>query len=252
MKHDAQGYFDRARGWALDSEAESRRSRRTAWTVAGGACAVAMLEAVALAMLVPLKSVSPMTLLVDRTTGYVQAVDPTSAAPLRADEALVQSLLAQYVAAREGYDRATLAADYRKTALWSAEGARNSYLSAMTARDGGVAARFSPGDSVAVTVKSVSQVARDTALVRFDTVLSGSDGRSQPAGSWIAVIRYRFSDGAMSYEDRLLNPLGLQVFGYRRDAERPEFPPPAGRLAGAAPVPAAGVRPTSAGSGAQP
>jgi type IV secretion system protein VirB8 len=33
------------------------------------------------------------------------------------------------------------------------------------------------------------------------------------------VIRYQFSTGALSMEDRYLNPLGFQVVRYRRDAE---------------------------------
>ncbi|MGJ3628488.1 hypothetical protein AB5I41_18955 [Sphingomonas sp. MMS24-JH45] len=48
-------YFDLARGWADERDAAGARSRRIAWTVAGVACSVAALEAVALALAMPLK-----------------------------------------------------------------------------------------------------------------------------------------------------------------------------------------------------
>ncbi|WP_447407024.1 VirB8/TrbF family protein, partial [Clostridium perfringens] len=87
--------------WALDREVQAARSRRTAWTVAGVAVAVGLFEAVALAMLAPLKTVEPITLLVDRQTGFVQALNPLAPQRVAADEALTQSYLAQYVTARE-------------------------------------------------------------------------------------------------------------------------------------------------------
>jgi hypothetical protein len=84
-------YFQRAESWAVDSQETSDRSRRIAWTVAGVAAAIAMLEAVALALLTPLKTVQPITLLVDRQTGYVQALDPVRPRRVAADQALTQS-----------------------------------------------------------------------------------------------------------------------------------------------------------------
>lgn len=216
-------YFDKARGWSIDRREAEDRSRRTAWVVAGCACGVALLEAAALAILMPLKTTTPVTLLVDRTTGYVQSIDPLTARPIRADEVLIQSLLAQYVSARERFDRATVKADYRRAALWSSGSARNRYVALMAGSNpASPLNRYQAGHAMSVEVKSVSRIAPDTALVRFDTFLLNRTGRSQLAGSWISTVRYRFSDAAMSYEDRLINPLGLQVFAYRRDAERPE------------------------------
>lgn len=222
-KHEDSSYFTEARSWALDNVEGERRARRTAWIVAGVASVVALFEALALFALMPLKTTETVTLLVDRTTGFVQRIDPSEAAPIRANEVLLQSLLAQYVVAREGFDRATVKADYRKAALWSAGTARNTYIADMAvANPASPFNRYRPGDSLAVTVKSVTQAEPGNALVRFDTRLVGRDGRESLAGSWIALVKYSFSDAPMSYEDRLLNPLGLQVQSYRRDTERPQ------------------------------
>lgn len=227
-------YFDHAESWAVDTRASAARAQRNAWAVAGVAVAVAAMEAVALAMLAPLKTIQPITLLVDRQTGFVQALDPASPRRVSADAALTQSLLAQYVAAREGFDRATVAVDYRKVALWSTGRARSSYLTTMPATNPASPFQRYPGGAVvAVRVKSVSRLSQGTALVRFDTQMLERGGQAAPAQPWISVVRFRFSEAPMRFEDRLVNPLGFQVTGYRRDAEAP---PPA-TSANASPTP---------------
>jgi len=225
VKHEE--YFDHAAGWAVDVQMLAARSRRLAWTIGGVAIAIAALEAVALAMLVPLKTVQPITLLVDRQTGFVQALDPVSPKRVLADDALTQSLLAQYVAAREGFDRATVGADYKKVGLWSAGPARQSYLSAM--QPGSPASPFGlypAGTIVDVHVKSVSRIGPGLALVRFAARLDDADRGRATEAAYIATVRYRFLDAAMSFEDRLINPLGFQVTGYRRESEAPDSIPP--------------------------
>jgi type IV secretion system protein VirB8 len=222
-------YFERAQSWAVNTQVSAARSRRTAWTVAGAAAGVAMLEAVALALLVPLKTVQPITLLVDRQTGYVQAVNPLQPRRVGADEALTQSLLAQYVSAREGFDRATVSADYRRVALWSAGPARSSYLTEMPAANpASPFQRYTPGTVVSVRVKSVSKLSDGTALVRFDTLRQDRNGFVDSGQPWVSVVRYRFVDAPMQLQDRLVNPLGFQVTNYRRDLEAPITSPSLG------------------------
>ena len=223
---DRSEYFERAETWATDTRELSTRSRRTAWIVAGIAVAVAALEAVALAMLAPLKTVQPVTLLVDKQTGYVQALDPLSPRRITADDALTDSLLAQYVSAREGFDRATVGVAYRRVALWSSGTARQIYVSQMPASNpASPFQRYAPGTIVQASVKSVSKLSAGTALVRFDTAVADRSGRVAQAQPWIAVVRYRYSDAPMQFEDRLVNPLGFQVLSYRRDAEAPSALP---------------------------
>lgn len=223
---DQREYFARAESWSDDTRALAARSRRTAWTIAGIAVAVAAFEAVALAMLAPLKTVQPITLLVDKQTGYVQALDPLTPRRIGADEALTNSLLAQYVMAREQFDRATVASDYRRVALWSTGRPRQAYLAQMPATNpASPFLRYPAGMKVEARVKSVSRLSPGVALVRFDTQLQDSNGRADIAQPWLSVVRFRYVDAPMRFEDRLVNPLGFQVVGYRRDAEAPPPPP---------------------------
>lgn len=222
---ERETYFRDARSWAEDTRARTSRSKQIAWTIAGIAIGAAAFEAVALAMLTPLKTVQPITLLVDRQTGFVQALDPNTPQRVSADAALTDAYLAQYVLAREGFDRATLPIDYRKVALWSAGNARASYLSGIAATNPASPIQALPGGSVITArVKSVSRLQSGISLVRFDTQRTDRNGQAEAPRPWIAVIRFRYSAAPMAFGDRLVNPLGFQVIGYRRDAEAPPAP----------------------------
>lgn len=213
-------YYAEAASWNRDRVGAIQFSRRAAWWVAAVAAATALLEAAALVLLTPLKTVEPYTLLVDKTTGYVQALKPLDQQRLSPDSALTQSFLVQYVIAREGFDRTSLNADYRKVALFSAGEARSSYLQGMQASNPGSPLRLYPGrTTLDVRVKSVSPIGANSALVRFDTVRTDSGGAAQPASSWVAVIQYRYSTDPLKVEDRFVNPLGFQVTHYRKDPE---------------------------------
>lgn len=238
-------YYARAVAWSNDREASSRLSRRVAWLVAGVAVGIAMLEAVALALLMPLKTVVPYTLLVDRHTGFVQPLRGNGADPLTADWALVQSLLAQYVIAREGFDIAGISTDYRKVALWSGDAAQSSYLALMPVNNPNSPLQRLPRSTVlSVRIKSVSPLSTGSALVRFDTERRDRGQASGSTESFVSIVRYRFSGAPMALEDRLLNPLGFQVVHYRRDQEAPPAVPRIGSSGRALPVspPAGSVR----------
>ena len=220
-----QAYYAEARSWAADAQAARDRSRRLAWGVAAAAVTIAVLEALALVALAPLKTVVPYTLLVDRNTGFVEALDPAQPLPLKPQAALTQALLAQYVIARESFDVSGLAEQYQKVALWSADTARRDYLAMMTqGNPDNPLSRYPRSTVVQAHVESVSPVAADTALVRFYTEQSSPDQGPRPRAYWAAMVRYRFSGQPMALADRLVNPLGFQVVAYRRDQEAP--PPP--------------------------
>lgn len=164
-------YYAEAASWNRDRVSAMHSSRRIAWWIAGVAAAIALFEAIALVLLTPLKTVEPYTLMVDKTTGYVQALKPVDQATISPDAALTQSFLVQYVIAREGFGMATLNANYRKVALFSADTARTSYLQQMqVSNPASPIASYPHTTTIDVRVKSVSPIGKDAALVRFDTV----------------------------------------------------------------------------------
>lgn len=215
-------YYKDATSWANDRNEALRSSRRMAWRIATVAVIVVVIEAIALAALVPLKTVVPYTLLVDRQTGYVQALDPLEPNRIAPDTALIQSFLVQYVIARESFDIATVQADYRKVALWSADSAGSDYVATMqVSNPNSPLARLPRSAIVETRIRSISALGNRSALVRFETSRRDRGGAPQLSQGWVAIVHYRFSDKPMSIEDRFLNPLGFQVLRYRRNAETP-------------------------------
>jgi len=219
-------YYREAGTWASDRLGHLEKSRRVAWWVAIGAALVAVLEAAALLILMPLKTVEPYTLLVDRQTGFVQALGPLNPEAISPDRALTQSMLVQYVIARESFDAVSLRSNYRKVGLWSADQARADYLDLMRPNNPqGPLAVYPRTSSVVVQVKSVSTLDPQTAMVRFETVRMDAGGARQVPEPWVAVVQFRYSGEPMSADDRYLNPLGFQVVSYRRNAESLAFEP---------------------------
>lgn len=206
--------------WQTSVNADLERSRRTAWIIALVASAIALLLTIAITVMMPLKTVEPYTLMVDRHTGHVEALAPLDEAMVSPDTALTRSFLAQYVIARESFDRGSLQRDYRNAMLWSAGEERQRYSALMTGSNtASPLAQLPLGTSISAEISSISPLTGDSSLVRFTTIRTERGGRSMPPEHWAAVINYGFSGAQMSVEDRLINPLGFQVTRYRRDRE---------------------------------
>lgn len=221
-------YSPAAVTWREDLVGKEAASRRIAWIVASVAACIAVLEALALAGLAPLKTVVPYTVLVDRTTGYTELVDGSHPKVLQPQSALTQSLLAQYVIARETFDISTIAEQYRKVGLWSKGQARQDYVKQMASRNpASPLAGLSRSTKITVEVLSVSLVSKDKAQVRFLTHRKSGiqDGEAQQG--WVAWLTYGYVGEPMSLENRLVNPLGFVVSAYRRDQEVVVAPTPA-------------------------
>ena len=216
---ERRAYYADAASWSEDVHAGLRASRTRAWWFAGAAALIAVFEALALVMLLPLKTIIPYTILVDRQTGTAQLARGITLGPMSQNAALVQSALAQYVIARETLDSVDIAANYRKVGLWSAETARTDYLGQMDRKNPASPLNgATTATEIAVTIKSITQMSPTTALIRFATNRREGDGPITQT-DMVAVVQFAFTGGPLSFEDRMLNPLGFQVTHYRRDTE---------------------------------
>ncbi|MEO0419745.1 MAG: VirB8/TrbF family protein [Pseudomonadota bacterium] len=209
-----------AASWATSVTDDLKRSNRRAWIVAIIAALVALLEALALVFLIPLKTVEPYTLLVDRQTGNVETLAPLDAQVVAPDTALTRSFLVQYVTARESFSSETLQDDYRKVSLWSDQTVAQRYQNRMAASNSQSPLSYlQRGSSIRTEVKSVSAIGDDRSMIRFATSVVDPRGRRQEPQHWVAIVGYTFSSAGMSESDRYINPLGFQVTFYRRDPE---------------------------------
>ena len=219
---DRTAYYAQSESWAQDIQGSLRASRRRAFLVAGAAAFIAILEAIALVALMPLKTVVPYTITVDRQTGYIQTAQGIQPGALSQDVAVIQAFLAQYVLARETFDVTDLQANYQKVAAWTSGPARDQYVRAMQRANPQSPVNVNdPATVVKITIKSISLLSRTSALVRFDAERDRSAAATPERTPYTAVIGFQFSGAPMRTDDRFLNPLGFQVTAYRRDAETP-------------------------------
>jgi type IV secretion system protein VirB8 len=213
-------YYANAGSWAEERTQSIYASRKVAWIVALVATAIALLLAIAILFMLPLKTVVPHTVLVDKQTGFVQALDPAAPQKIAPNKALTQAFLVQYVEAREGFDISTVQGQFKKVSLWSSGNTRSRYVNMMQASNPESPLASLPRSSVIdVKVRSVSQLPDSSALVRFARTRRDQGGSEQPPENWVAVIKYRYSNAPMTVEDRYVNPLGFEVIDYRKDAE---------------------------------
>lgn len=210
---------DELEDWVERALIQERRGRKAAWVIACLLIFVCCVQAAAIAIMLPLKEVVPYTVLVDKQTGYVETARGVQIGDLAEDRAIVDSMLAQYVLARETFDPADFAERYERIALWSLGPARDQYVAQYQSGSAdSILGGVRPGTTVKVIIKNIELLTDGTARVRFEA--QRRDANAQPViTDWQTIVSFRFTGQPMKTEDRLLNPLGFQVTGYRRDLE---------------------------------
>lgn len=217
---DREEYYAASRSWSEGQASAISRETRIAWRVAIGASVLAVLLAIALAFLVPLKTVVPYVLTVDRQTGAVEAANSVQSGKLSQNEAVMQAQLAGYVVARETFDATDLAQKYRRVQLMSSRPVAAAYVAQMAADNPESPLRsLSRGDTVSIKIRSVSLISEGAALVRYTATRSALGGGVGRPENFVSAISFGFNGRPLRQSDRYENPLGFQVMRYRRDAE---------------------------------
>lgn len=218
--NDHDTYYAEAQSWADQRVESERRARRLAWIVASVAGIIALVLSVTLAILLPLKTVQPYVVTVDRQTGAVEIATTVANGRLTQNEAVIQSQLANYVRLRETFDATDLASNYRRVQLLSAPDVRSGYIAAIAASNPASPLHtLSPGDTLSIRIKSVSLIGPGSALVRYDAARTLVGARGTVSSAFVSAISFGFSDRPLRASDRFDNPLGFQVTRYRRDAD---------------------------------
>lgn len=208
------------RSWESDRAGELERSRRVAWRVAGCALAIAGLSVAAVAGLTPLKQTELRILRVDNVTGIVDVVTEMPDARTSYSETVNKFFVQSYVRSREGYSPELIEDFYNTVGLMSGEAEQQRY-----------GAQFRPENPtsplkvygktarVRVTVKSVSFIKPDIALVRYFKEVDRGTMESAAATHWAATVSFKYVGSPRSERDRAINPLGFTVSEYRNDPD---------------------------------
>jgi type IV secretion system protein VirB8 len=214
---DKAAYFAQARRFDEDLVAQGRRTVKVAQRTALAAVSVAVLEALALMALLPLKTVEPFVVRVDNSTGIVDVVSALTG-PQTYDDQVKRYFAAKYVQGREGYVASEAEPTFKAVTLMSAAAEQQRFVEVYRGSNPqSPQVVFKNGATARVAVKSISMLAKNVAAVRYlRTVTRGDEVKTT---HWIATLTISFSGEPMSSGDRLINPLGFQVVDYRADPE---------------------------------
>ncbi len=180
-----------------------------------------VLLAGALIGLTPLKTVEPFLLRVDNTTGYVDKVNPYEVKSNTVNEAVQRYFLARFIENREGYEWFTVQDMYNFVEATSNKAVFDAYKNYMISNQSPVKV-LSNRMKMLVKVNGITFLDDSTAQIRFTKLITEPDGKAAVGyipTKWIATLKFDFSKKITTEQERLLNPLGLNVISYRVDAE---------------------------------
>lgn len=180
-----------------------------------------VLLAGALIGLTPLKTVEPFLLRVDNTTGYVDKVNPYEVKGNTVNEAVQRYFLARFIENREGYEWFTVQDMYNFVESTSNKSVFDAYKNYMISDQSPVKV-LSNRMKMLVKVNGITFLDDSTAQIRFTKLITEPDGKAAVGyvpTKWIATLKFDFSKKITTEQERLLNPLGLNVISYRVDAE---------------------------------
>jgi type IV secretion system protein VirB8 len=213
-----------------------RRSERRAWIVAVFSALLAIIFAVGIMLMLPLKEKVPYLIMADPYTGTSSLSKITeNFAPkeITSNEAINKSNVAHFVIARESYDWDLInRRDWNTVFAMSNAVVANNYKN-LYAEDNPKNPDKLYGQAQTARVKIKTMVLIEDAkgkvngaTVRFDKlVIDKSAGKVSGAEAFIATIAFEYKNNlAMSEDQRVENPLGFRVIAYRTD---PEFATPA-------------------------
>jgi type IV secretion system protein VirB8 len=214
-----RSYYQHGEIWEQEIVKRAKRSRTLAWLVTAMLGAVTLLSLTALVMLVPLKQFEPYIVEVDKNTGYIEVKSGlTRPASLTEQQAITQANIVRFVRAREGYDPFAIEDNFALAALLSTGNAAQALEDLFSAANPKNPAKiYGKTTRVTTQIASVTFPNASTGIVRFSTTRRTDTDTA--IDHWIAVVRYRYTDTPIPNEWRFENPLGFQVYDYRRDQE---------------------------------
>jgi type IV secretion system protein VirB8 len=226
MSEDAilSQYLSEAASWDADRVKQAKRTTTLALGLAGLGWVAVLTLALALIVLMPLKTVEPFVVRVDNATGIVDVV-PVYTGRDAMPESVTRYLLTHYVTICERFNFSTAESDYEecgafhtaeRNAAWYALWNRNNPSSPLNA--------YKDGSSVRAQVTSVSFFKRgngitDLAQVRYVKAKRAAGSAAEDVTHWVATLQYAYADPSSDPKVRRWNPLGFKVIDFRPEPE---------------------------------
>lgn len=225
---DVAVLLENSASWA-DSQAEqSEKSRRTAWRVAAGAGALAVLSSVVALTTIVMShrpAPPPQVLLADRSTGAVERLMSLSDFQQTAEETTIKRAITAFIRAREGYTHAMAEQLYHDAAAfmspqlqaqWFALWDTNNPQSPMQVYKRDTNVRVEIG---AISINRDANGKPTSARVSFTKTIKQGDIVLGGETAWLSTLSFTFMNPPTQERYRRVNDIGFVVTDYQRDAD---------------------------------
>lgn len=219
--------FTKGSQWESSRVADLEKSRKIAWIFAGVFALGFVVAAVSLASLAPFRRTIPYIVKQDSQTGNVEVLQAFDNRSIGSQELLNKYWARAYVQAREQYNWYLVGGDYDSVARLTDPQVFGDYSTQFVGEKsldkvfGDFTERKIKILSITPSVTNPSQM-----VVRFErTTISKGMMVEQPT-LFVVNMAYRYIPKTFGPEaDLIKNPVGYQVYSYRRDVELPSTTP---------------------------
>ncbi len=214
--------FKQGSNWEASRVFDLEKSRKTAWIVAGalGVCFVA--SAISLAVIATQTKIMPYVVMKDRDTGNIEVLQTFDNRTI-GNQVLMNKYWARaYVQAREQYSWYLVGADYESVQRLTDPTIFAEYGSQF-AGEQSLDKVFGDFTERRINILSITPSPSNPALmtVRFERTTVSKGMIAESPTIFVATIAFRYVPKAYGAEaDLIRNPVGYQVYSYRRDVEQ--------------------------------
>jgi len=228
--------FNKGANWEAERYASLEKSRKIAWSFAGLFAVCFVVAAISLATLAPLRRTIPYVVKQDSQTGNLEVLQAFDNRTIGSQELMNKYWARTYVTAREQYNWYLIGADYDKVASFTEQSIFADYANQFSG-DNSLDKVF--GDFTERRIKILSVVPSPTnpniMVVRFERTTVSKGVPVEAPTVFVANLAFRYIPNTFGAEaDLMRNPVGYQVYSYRRDVELPGSAPAAPVTANAA------------------
>jgi type IV secretion system protein VirB8 len=213
--------FNQGANWETSRVSDLERSRKIAWLMTGllGICLLAAV--IALALLTPLRRTVPYLIKQDAQTGNIEVLQSFDNRAVGSQEVLNKYWARRYVQAREQYNWYLVGSDFDNVSAMTDPVIFKDYGDQFLGEKG-LDKVF--GDFTERKIKILSIAPSPTnaqqMVVRFERTTISKGVVVEAPTAFVVNMTFRYNPNAYGSEAELIrNPMGYQVYSYRRDVE---------------------------------
>jgi len=204
-----------ARNWYSDRYESLIVQRNTLFLISLVAIIATVVSSFVVLTVSTTKEIIPMLVEVEENTGFTNIVDPKQNQVWTSDKALNEYFLMKYIEARETYNVASYMYNYNTVVrVLSTSQVYSTFKNTLSGQNSPIA-RYGSNQSTTVQVRSIqylpdSPSGDKNVQVRF-RVVESTGGKFY---NKIVTILYNFTKLKLTFDERMVNPLGFQIKSY--------------------------------------